>query len=536
MDVPPLLDLLQQWLREAAIKRYWNLQLLSLSFLVLAISVLLHRVWSLSKRSKTYKLPPSPPRIPILGNLHQLDALAHRSFRDLSQKYGPLMLLHLGQSPNLVVSSVEMATEIMKNQDLVFANRPSTTAAIALLYGCTDISFAPYGEYWRQVRKICVLELLSAKRVQSFKNLREEEVKSVIQIISSSCLTRDGVVINLSKLLLTLANNIISRCTLGAKYESAHENKFGQLSREVFRLLGAFSFHDYFPSVGWMDVVTGLSSRLKKVSQELDAFFDRVIEEHLVRHSKAQDGHGQVEDTSKLDLMDILLLSQKDNTNVSRNNIKAIILNMFLGGTDTTTTIMEWTMAELIKNPKVMKIAQDEVRRVVGNKCKIEEEDINQMDYLKCIVKEILRLHTPIPLLLRESSKSTQITGYDIPPNTKVFINVWAIQRDAKFWGNPEEFRPERFINNHIDFKGQEFEFIPFGSGRRGCPGITFGITVVEYTLANLLYHFNWELPAGDKREDLDMTEVLGITLNKKIPLNVVPTIYASPQLENGAN
>ncbi|KAI3972083.1 hypothetical protein MKW92_031607, partial [Papaver armeniacum] len=326
MDVPPLLVLLQQWLREAAIKRYSNLHLLSLSFLVLAISVLLHRFCSLSKRSKTYKLPPSPPRIPILGNLHQLDALAHRSFRDLSQKYGPLMLLHLGQSPNLVVSSVEMATEIMKNQDLVFANRPSTTAAIALLYGCTDISFAPYGEYWRQVRKICVLELLSAKRVQSFKNLREEEVNAVIQIISSSCSTSKGVVINLSKLLLTLSNNIISRCALGAKYESVHEDKFGQLSREVFRLLGAFSFRDYFPSVGWMDDVTGLSSRLKKMSQELDAFFDQVIDEHLLRHSKAQDGHGQVEDTSKLDLMDILLLSRKDNPNVSRNNIKAIIL------------------------------------------------------------------------------------------------------------------------------------------------------------------------------------------------------------------
>ncbi|KAI3877133.1 hypothetical protein MKX03_023843 [Papaver bracteatum] len=327
MDVPPLLVLLQQWLREAAIKRYSNLQLLSLSFLVLAISVLLHRIYSLSKTSKTYKLPPSPPRIPILGNLHQLDALAHRSFRDLSQKYGPLMLLHLGQSPNLVVSSVEMATEIMKNQDLVFANRPSTTAAVALLYGCTDISFAPYGEYWRQVRKICVLELLSAKRVQSFKNLRGEEVNDVIQIISSTCSSSsDGVVINLSKLLLTLANNIISRCALGAKYESVHENKFGQLSREVFSLLGTFSFHDYFPSVGWMDVVTGLSSKLKKVSQELDDFFDQVIDEHLLRHSKAQDGHGQIEDANKLDLMDILLLSQKDNTNVSRNNIKAIIL------------------------------------------------------------------------------------------------------------------------------------------------------------------------------------------------------------------
>ncbi|KAI3952861.1 hypothetical protein MKW92_050167, partial [Papaver armeniacum] len=239
------------------------------------------------------------------------------------------MLLHLGQSPTLIASSVEMATEIMKNQDLVFANRPCTTAANALLYGCSDIAFSPYGEYWRQVRKICILELLSVKRVHSFKNLREEEVDAVIQIISSSCSPGEEgeeVVINLSKLLLTLANNIVSRCALGAKCGNVHENKFGQLSRDFENLLGAFSFGDYFPSLGWMDVFTGLSSKLKKVSQELDALFDQVIDEHLLCHSKSQDGHGQVDDINKLDLTDILLLSQKDNPNVSRSNIKAIIL------------------------------------------------------------------------------------------------------------------------------------------------------------------------------------------------------------------
>ncbi|MCL7045295.1 hypothetical protein MKW94_030062 [Papaver nudicaule] len=242
MDVPSLLVLLQQWPKEA-IKEYSNLHLLSVSFMILALSVvLLFRVCSISKRSHAYKLPPSPPKIPIIGNLHQVGALPHRSFRDFSQKYGPLMLLHMGQSPALVVSSVEMAREIMKNQDLVFASRPSITTAKALLYGCTDISFAPYGEYWRQVRKICVLELLNVKRVHSFKNLREEEVRALIQKISNSCSSREEgeVVINLSKLLQTLANNIVSRCAVGAKYESDY---FGQLSREVLRLLArSFQF------------------------------------------------------------------------------------------------------------------------------------------------------------------------------------------------------------------------------------------------------------------------------------------------------
>ncbi|XP_026407352.1 cytochrome P450 71A1-like [Papaver somniferum] len=189
---------------------------------------------------------------------------------------------------------------------------------------------------------------------------------------------------------------------------------------------------------------------------------------------------------------------------------------MFLGGTDTVATTIEWAMAELIKNSKVMQKAQDEVRRIVGNKCKVDEDDINRMYYLKCIVNESLRLHPPVVFLLRESSKSTRIAGYDIPSRTKVYINVWEIQRDARLWEDPDEFHPERFINNPIDMKGQEFELIPFGSGRRGCPGITFGIAVVEYSLANFLYYFNWELPTGDEREDLDMTETFGITVNKK--------------------
>ncbi|KAI3968604.1 hypothetical protein MKW92_028134 [Papaver armeniacum] len=216
-----------------------------------------------------------------------------------------------------------MATEVMKNQDIVFSNRPFTNAANALLYGCTDIAFAPYGEYWRLVKKISVHELLSVTRVQSFKYIREEEVNVLIEKISCSC----SSVINLTETLQTLTNNIVSRCVLGAKYESVHENRFGQLSKEIVKLLGDFSITDYFPSLGWMDVASGFSSKLKKASQELDIFLDRVINEHLNRHSQSHaKNEGQLEDNKKLDLMDILLLSQKDETNISRSNIKAIIM------------------------------------------------------------------------------------------------------------------------------------------------------------------------------------------------------------------
>jgi cytochrome P450 len=197
---------------------------------------------------------------------------------------------------------------------------------------------------------------------------------------------------------------------------------------------------------------------------------------------------------------------------------------MFVGGTDTTSTILEWSMAELVKNPSIMKRAQEEVRRVVNKKSKIDVNDINKMDYLKCIFKEILRLHPPLPLSIpRETITSVKIGGYDIPAKTKVFANIWAIQRDPKVWERLEEFIPERFEDNPIDYKGQDFEFIPFGGGRRGCPGMTFGVASVENVVANLLCWFDWKL----KGEDLDMTEINALTASKKIPLHLVPTLHS---------
>ncbi|XP_062168410.1 cytochrome P450 71A1-like [Alnus glutinosa] len=470
-------------------------------------------------RSGKPNLPPSPPKLPIIGNLHQLGALPHRSLQALSKKYGALMFLHLGNAPTLVVSSADMAKEIMKTHDVIFSNRPKTTATNILFYGCQDVAFSPYCEYWRQTRKICVLELLSLKSVQSFQYVREEEVEALIDKIRHSCLK--GVSINLSEMLIATSNNITSRCILGQKFEEENgESRFGQLSRRVLVLFVAFCFGDFFPSLGWIDVLTGLIPSLKATSRELDAFFDQVIEEH---ETKKIDDH----QPNKLDFVDILLRLQKNSMldfELTKDNLKAIILDMFVAGTDTTSTVLEWSMAELVKNPSIMKRAQEEVRRVVNKKSKINVNDINKMDYLKCILKETLRLHPPLPLSVpRETITSVKIGGYDIPAKTKVFANTWAIQRDPKVWEMPEEFIPERFEDSPIDYKGQDFEFIPFGGGRRGCPGITFGVASVENVVANLLCWFDWKLQG----EDLDMTETNALTAWKKIPLHLVQILHS---------
>ena len=198
---------------------------------------------------------------------------------------------------------------------------------------------------------------------------------------------------------------------------------------------------------------------------------------------------------------------------------------MFLGASDTTSTTLEWLMAELMKNPIVMNKAQEEVRRVVGKKTNIDMNDIDKMSYLKCVIKENLRLHPPVPLLIpRETASDVEIGGYHIPAKTKVLINAWAIQRDTRSWDRPEEFIPERFENSNVDFKGQDFQFIPFGIGRRGCPGIAFALASTEYAIANLLYWFDWKLPGGDGVE-LDMSEVNAITVPKKLPLHLLPIL-----------
>ncbi|XP_059444313.1 cytochrome P450 71A1-like [Corylus avellana] len=469
--------------------------------------------------------PPSPPKLPIIGNLHQLGTLPHRSLQALSNKYGPLMLLSLGNAPTLVVSSAAMAREMMKTHDIIFSNRPKTTAANILLYGCKDVVFSPYGEYWRQARKISVLQLLSLKNVQSFQCVREEEVEVLINNIRDSCL-KGAASINLSDMFMATSNNIASRCILGQKLEEENgKSRFGQLSRRTMVLLAAFCFGDFFPLLGWIDFLTGLIPSLKATFRELDTFCDQVIEEH--KTEKSDDKQHK-----RHDFVDILLRLQKNGMldfKLTKDNLKAILVDMFVGGTETTSTTLEWLMAELIRNPNIMKRAQEEVRRVVRKKSKIDVNDINQMDYLKCIIKETLRLHPPGPLSVpRETSASVKIGGYDIPPKTRVFVNLWAIQRDPTVWERPEKFLPERFKDNPIDFKGQDFEFIPFGGGRRGCPGLTFGVASLEIVVANILCWFDWKLPSADVQgKDLDMSEVNGLSVSKKIPLHLVPILHS---------
>ncbi|KAK8521189.1 hypothetical protein V6N12_005100 [Hibiscus sabdariffa] len=472
------------------------------------------------RRRSHWNSPPSPPKLPIIGNLHQLSRLPHRSLHSLSKKYGPLMLLNLGQVPTLVISSSEIVEEIAKKHDITFANRPSITAGKIMFYGNLSLGFAPYGEYWRTVKKICVSELLSQKKVQSFRFVREEEITSLINKLRHEC--SNGSSVNLSQMLLETSFNITCTCIIGKK--AKEDGNFADLSTRIMKLLTAFSFGNFFPYLGWLDVLTGLIGRSKAASNELDAFLESVIEMQI----KSSENNMVDDDHNPKDIVQSLLhLIQTDQyTRLTRNSIKAILLDMFVGGIESSTTTVEWIMAELLKNPRVMKKVQEEVRRAVNVKEVVDEDDINRMEYLKCIVKETLRLHPPGPLMgPRETSAGIKLGDYDILPKTTVLVNVWAIQRDPNVWENPEDFIPERFENSTVDYRGLDFQLIPFGFGRRGCPGMSFGVAAVEFVMANLLYWFDWELPDHAGCESLDMTETFHMAASRKVPLHAVPKV-----------
>ncbi|ONI30288.1 hypothetical protein PRUPE_1G242300 [Prunus persica] len=502
--------------------------LICLPFLVLLLFLSLKK----NKQQHQRHLPPGPSKLPFIGNLHQLGSSTHQSLWKLSKTYGPVMLLHLGRVPTLIISSAEAAKEALKTNDLLCCTRPTTAGSRRLTYNYLDVAFAPYGEYWREIRKICVLELLSVKRVQSYWSVREEEVAKLVNSLSSS--SSSGAPVDLTEKLFVLTASIIFRIVFGTSFRGSkfeHDTNIPELIHDIQTMLGGLSGADYFPSfIGWiMDRVSGVHKEFDRIWNELDGFFQQVIDDHL-RAGRA------VGEQDHEDIVDVLLKIVREQTGLfgaaqlGHNNIKAVLMNLFLGGIDTSATTMTWAMAELARKPKLMKKAQEEVRRCIGNKGKINEGDTDELEYLKMIIKETLRLHPPAPLILpREAMSHFKIQGYDVDPRTVVFVNDWAIARDPESWKDPEEFIPERFDGSSIDYKGQHFEFLPFGAGRRVCPGMYMGTTTIAFGLANLLYWFDWKLPNGMKEEDIDMEETggLSLTIAKKTAFHLVPVKFS---------
>ncbi|XP_055813948.1 6,7,8-trihydroxycoumarin synthase-like [Solanum dulcamara] len=491
-------------------------------FVALLIIIILSFILPKAKRNGKNNLPPGPLGLPFIGNLHQFDSLTpHLYFWKLSKKYGKIFSLKLGSSTMVVVSSANLAKEVTKTQDLAFCTRSTTLGQQKLSYNGQDIVVSPYNDNWKEIRKICVVHLFSLKKVQYFSPIREDEVSRMIKKISQQAVTSG--IINLSSILISLTTTISCRVAFGFRIdEETHEmRKYNELLKVTEEMLAGFFLSDYFPLLGWIDKLSGKLNRLEKNFKDLDEFYEGLIEQHLnPNRPKSMEG----------DIIDVLLQLKKEKStpiDLTLDNIKAIIMNMLFSGTDTSAATVIWAMTALIAKPNAMKKVQAEIRESVGKKSIVNEEDIQDLPYFKSVIKETFRLYPPAPLLLaRETMQNSILEGYEIKPKTIIQVNVWAIARDPEIWKNPEEFIPERFLNNDIDFKGQNFELLPFGSGRRGCPGVALGVATVELVLSNLLYAFDWELPRGMNREDIDIDVLPGLVMHKKNPLCLVPTNY----------
>ncbi|KAH9321161.1 hypothetical protein KI387_015800, partial [Taxus chinensis] len=375
-----------------------------------------------------------------------------------------------------------------------------------LVLSNTWLLMAPYGAHWRHMRRLCVVELLSPKRIESYTSVREDEVLDMIRSIWKK--SEQGTVpVNVSNSFASLTSSIIWRILFGTKFsDELNGGGLKEILDEVLATMAATNIGDYIPWLDWVDL-QGVKPHMKSVRRVMDAAVDKMIDQHAHRNPTASSNNHQ----HVKGFVDVLLEMQKTDTaemEITREHIKTIIVDIYAAGTDSTTAQIEWVMSELIRNPNIAKKVQDEIESVVGNHHTVTKSDLAAMEYLQCVVKEILRLYPSGPIMVPHETTKACMVGdgrYLIPTKTRVVVNAWAIGRDPKVWEDPLAFKPERFKYKNIDMKGQDFDMVPFGAGRRGCPGAQLAMGTFSLVLAQLWHCFDWKIEGNPS--ELDMTE-----------------------------
>ncbi|XP_037487894.1 geraniol 8-hydroxylase-like [Triticum dicoccoides] len=463
-------------------------------------------------------LPPGPRPLPLIGSLHLLGDKPHRSLARLAKIHGPLMSIRLGAVTTVVVSSPAMAREFLQRHDSVLAIRsvPDATGKHA-----AGVAWLSPGPRWRALRKIMATELFAPHRLDALHHLRSGKVRELTDHVAR--LAREGTAVNVGRVAFTTSLNLISRTIFSIDLTSLDDHGGSEDFQEVITAmmegLGTPNVSDFFPVLAPADL-QGMRRRLARIFARLHAVFDAEVDKRLRGRDAGQP--------RKNDYLDVLLdVAARDEGKdlLDRDTLRSQFTDLFAAGSDTSSSTVEWAMAELLRNPSSMVKVCDELAQVIGSRRNIEEADIVRLPYLQAVIKETFRLHPPAPLLLpRQPETTVKIAGYTIPKGSRVFINVWAIGRDKDVWTEPEMFMPERFLGSAIDFRGVDFELLPFGAGRRICPGMTLAIRMVHVMLASLLNQFKWSLPIELERDGIDMQDHFGLTLAKNVPLCIIAT------------
>ncbi|CAN4094847.1 unnamed protein product [Withania somnifera] len=471
---------------------------------IVAVLYLVQELHSIFMK-KRKKLPPGPKGFPIIGNLHMV------------KKHGPIMSMRFGLVPVIVASSPHAAEQFLKKHDITFAGRPYNVAAQYIAYDQRDLVFGKYGSHWRNMRKLCTLELLSNIKINSFQSMRKQELGTFVNFLKQAA--SNQVEVDLSAKLASLTANMSCLMVFGKKYmdEEFDERGFKNIFQDILVMVASPNIGEFFPFLSVFDL-QGYNARIKELGKTFDDFLEKIIHEHV--QSKEQKQTKDIVDT-----MMTLMQSGEAEFQFDRRHVKAVLVDLLIASTDTTSTAIDWILTELLRHPKVMKKLQNELEQAVGINRMVEESDLERLKYLDMVIKEGLRLHPPSPLLVpRESIEDCIVDGFDIPKGSRVFVNAWSIGRDPDAWPEPEKFMPERFVDSNIDLRGRDFQLLPFGSGRRICPGLQLGLTLIRLVLAQLIHCFDWELPNGMMLNDIDMTEKFGLVTPRAQHLMVIPT------------
>nr|BBM96375.1 flavonoid 3'-hydroxylase [Matthiola incana] len=494
------------------------LTILLATFLSLFIFFLLRR-----NRNRNHRLPPGPNPWPIVGNLPHMGPKPHQTLAAMVTTYGPILHLRLGFVNVVVATSKSVAEQFLKIHDANFASRPPNSGAKHIAYNYQDLVFAPYGQRWRMLRKISSVHLFSAKALEDFKHVRQEEIGRLTREVARA----DTKPVNLGQLVNMCVVNALGREMIGRRlFGDGADHKaeeFRSMVTEMMALAGVFNIGDFVPALDWLDL-QGVAGKMKRLHKRFDAFLSSILKEHEINNGGDQKHTDMLTTLISLKGTDF----DGDGASITDTEIKALLLNMFTAGTDTSASTVDWAIAELIRHPHIMKRTQEELDAVVGRNRPINESDLSRLPYLQAVIKENFRLHPPTPLSLPHiAAESCEINGYHIPKGSTLLTNIWAIARDPEQWSDPLAFRPERFLPGGekfgVDVKGSDFELIPFGAGRRICAGLSLGLRTIQLLTATLVHGFEWELAGGVTPEKLNMEETYGITVQRAVPLIVHP-------------
>ncbi|CAF2114185.1 hypothetical protein Bca4012_096209 [Brassica carinata] len=463
---------------------------------------------------KTNDLGPSPPSLPIIGHLHHfLSVLPHKAFQKISTKYGPLLHLHICSFPIVLVSSPTMAHEIFTTHDLNISSRNTPAIDESLLFGPSGFTVAPYGDYVKFIKKLLATKLLRPRAIEKSRGVRAEELKQFYLKLHDKALKKESI--EIGKETMKFTNNMICRMSIGRSF--SEENGEVETLRELIIKSFALSKQILFVNVLRRPLeMLGLMSLFKKDIMDVSRGFDELLERVLAEHEEKR------EEDQDMDMMDLLLEACRDENaeyKITRNQIKSLFVEIFLGGTDTSAHTTQWTMAELVNNPYILGRLRDEIDLVVGKERLIQETDLPNLPYLQAVVKEGLRLHPPAPLLVRMFDTKCVIKDFfKVPEKTTLVVNVYGVMRDPDSWEDPNEFKPERFLTSKQE-EEKVLKYLPFAAGRRGCPATNVGYIFVGISIGMMVQCFDWSI-----KDKVSMKEVYaGMSLSMAHPPKCTP-------------